>query len=1369
MHIHNITLYMLIFMLILIPSVPVDAASAECMFYDDFENGDAFWDYGSYRTMRIIDGKMSSDVYEGVCSVNLRGETTKWDDFVMDTVFETDKNDGWFGIYIRSGTESAIQLIIHKNGFYTIPSPVSGGNCAYSFETGKQYLMRISAVDKIVNVQIKAADEAQFACQWTGTYNTCNAGKIGFGSYLTKSKIDSVKITQTVTEPVYLNNKFIEILQDSAMQITPITTTGVDSIGYSCSGDTFTVDNNGNVSAASYGNGYGVLTVTAVTGSITYTAKCDLARKVPVTFMGTDKFYKMTVGETKNIKVYINPENATNKDLIWQVDNPEAIELVGDTEASIGIRALKPAKNVRVIAKSKDNPQITYKEYITVEGKPSQIKVQKFEPNGKVREIPYGMFGVSMAIPLNNATTREELIEYDVRHFPYMRDMKIQQLRMCFENYDCTIGNIAGSGKNFKYSVADIFSNANALDIPINISLNEYYDSAEKIITLANEIKKVTDKEICFGIWEECYDGRMINYSGWNVITAKDYTDFLKEIYPKIKAAFPDGSVKVGATVIDYPSYLTFGNGVGTSMISTWNHRIAEAKDYYDAVVIHHYSGTDSTTKGMMEGYAVSAAELSEGITTQTKMFEGKEFWMNEWGDLPTQVFFENLQSTQARNQYMKSLGSAIGYLQRQLEMTENEAVKMSAYHVYRDSMGFGILQEVGDKIYKMPSYYMFSMIGDVFEKNSHIYSLDFSHDEDLYYMTDTSRMHRATKGTYMVETSLMNGWAFGDENNIKEAVFANSSEYSVKAYIPGYALKKTMTYGNGENPLPDLAVNSNDKMTDLPSDIPLPEFYENQEYENYLIVPPYGICRATVSKTEPVWTTAFEDDFSSGSLDKWSTPGEFENIDGKMAVNVFNNTIMPKTAPASENISVSFDLQNYIHNFYVKFYDADNPSDCFFVTANDKLLWDITQVWDGKHNEPEYWHGFGRGISSSGTKSIKYEIKDGVLTQYMKDDDGTDFSSEHITGFYSYEIPGHYIKKYKKYSVGFYCIGEQSTVEGYNKAKAAIDNVVIQVPEEPNIQGTQKIIPVYKTVFEDDFSSGKLKWTGSTDQCTVTDSGILSISGYNCKIIPDAVISSETLEVEYDTFGNPKFMLLEFYNTENPSDFFRVMCNDENQYNTAQVTNFKDIWHNFGAGIETDKWQTIKFRINDGLIEMYVKDSSMSKFVEREHRVGTLYSSLWYNEKDENVSLLKKGVKYGVKIYMYKYNQDSGDLLIDNFKIRAVPTTVSKSAYSGDIKLFDINDIKIETKTDSGYELTAEPVYGTKNKFTLKAQGDNICGKAIVSIYDGNKLINVALSDISTVTETEIYIPQEIKNPKLQLMLWESLQSCNPIGKIIN
>lgn len=1350
--------------------------TAESVFYDDFENGYAFWNCGTDKSMRIVDGNLINDTKDVTTNATLLGETTKLDSFVLETVFSSKGNSGWFGVAVNG-----VQFYIENWRVYTTKSPTSADTSiygwpgiGYTFNDDTKYLFRVEVSGNAFMIKFKPETDANFAKQWTGTFDNVAPAAIKLISSNRDVKIDSVKLIESASDKVlYFPDKFVAIDAGTSNKQVPAYQSGFTpaSVTYSSSSDAFTVADDGTVTAQAAGTGSGdagVITATATDSEgVTYTAKYDVVRTYPIKSLmsGNTGFSKMTVGDTRELKVTYSPANATNRELIWTTDNPDAIEIIGDTEGSRGIRAIAPAKNVRICAAAKDNPKVKFERYVTVEGRPSEIKVQEFTPDSN-REIPSGMFGLS---DIHSFADVDKVKEYQETNLQNWKDLKLQQFRGSIDDINLETGKVIGSGVEF--DIAEILATAIELDVPVNFSLESGFNSAEKIIKLADVIKATGyDKEICFGIWEECYDGQR------GVSSASQYTDFLKQIYPKVKEKHPD--VKIGATIIDYPSYQGFGNGVGsseTNMTPTWNHDIAAASDYYDAVVVHHYSGgAVTTTKGIMEGFSIDSRALADGLKIQAEQFPNEEFWINEWGDLPQSLIFKNeIRSDKARNQYMKSLGNALGYLQRILDMTLDEKVTMSAYHAYNDAQGFGTVQNNGET--KFPSYYMFAMVGDLFENNSHIYSMAHSADDDLHYRQDMSKIRKVTVESYFIDVSLVNGWAFGDETTIKEAVFENTSEYPVKVYIPGCRIKKTMSYGDGTNPLPDLAVNANKSHNDAPSVIPEPVYYTDEEFSDYILMEPYSVIRVD---TEPAsidyqWVTEFEDDFS-GDLSGWTVGSGFKQENEAMKLSGHGSYLTPDMTAASD-IAFEFDMTGGVDFGNFVDFVGKNSSNTFRVSlpntdfAKSNLAignTDLTTTKPVTGNLP------GGTAGQLKKNSVKLVLEDGNLTLYIKSESDSDYVKIYTFSQKDATV-AKLINPNEEYKVRFY------QVNGTNSDVCpVIDNVKIQVykavvpdsGESSGIEGTPEIAPYYETVFEDDFSGVLSKWTHTIDlidalrgeSVSVTD-GTLKLKANDDYVTPTVDVSSEALEIEYDVKGDSYGMLLHFYNAEDENDYFQVRCAEGVAQAYDSTGNFSHTFSSTTGVVNDEIWRTVKFVLNDGLLDVYVKNQSEPEFIEREHRKGRPYSSVWYDSDDTNVSFMKKGVKYGVKIFLF----NNREFYLDNFKIRAVKTDRSETATKDGVEVYTVDDLEIKVKTDNGYELTSMPIKGATNRFSLKStvlSGQTISGKLMLALFDGNRFYDVISEDMATETEVEMDIPLALENPSVKLMIWDDLNNIEPM-----
>lgn len=1160
-----------------IPSYADRADQNFQVFYDDFEDGAACWKGGSSE-MRIIDGCLTTDAVRAFCSSQLQGVgTKKYGNFTMITDFTLTENTGWFGIYIRGGTDSQVHFVIGQNGFYTLPvSKLSPTNLSYKFEDGVKYTIRITADGKNVTADVKRASSADYEKSWSGEFESAEAGTFSFASYLCKAAVDSVKISEAVNSPVYYSKKTVKIPAGQSVMTAFENTSGMtpSSVSYTCTGDNFTVSSDGTVTASEEsGSDYGSVTAKVNINGTSYEASYDVIRTYPVTALtGGDRYYEMTVGDTKNILVGITPSNASNNELIWETSNPEAVELVGDTVLSRGVKAIAPAKNVRITAKSKEDNSIVYNEYITVKGKNTEVKVQKFESDGVKKKIPAHMFGLTVNQEMSmmkSGSTKEKINEYVDSQMSNIREMKVQQFRKFFDGYDFENGKYY-NGSDVGYYMEDVYRAANELGIPINITLDYYYDSVDKIMSLIKTIKTaVPNTEICLGVFEEAYDGRMKDYEPLTIAKASDYTDFLEELYPRVKAEYPD--VKIGATVIGYDSDRVYSKS-NSELLGKWNSTVLAHPDCYDAIVIHQYSGsttnstTAKTTKSVMEDFAIDSVAFKTGLNISNKQFINKEIWINEFGDLPMQLLWnDSSESRAARNQYMKSLGNAMSYMQRYFDWASIDNVTMAAYFLYNDSAGFGCVERPSNAssendVQKLPSYYTLSVVGDVFDKNTHIYPLVTDTDDtDLFYK------HTVNPGDdWKVDVSRINAWAFGDGSDMKEAVFVNNSEYEIKVYVPGYLMKKRMQYGDGENPVPELAVNTGDKYTDAAKYIPLPEYYdEDGETESYISMKPYSMLRADL----------------------------IEDVNSQQVIPKSKAEIVPHL---TEVFSDDFE--------------------------------DGLGLWNNENN---------------------------------------------------WEIDG-----------------------------------------------------------------GKLKLTGS---------------GWNTVLEPINNIASEALTVEYDVYGYSEDMYIQFYNVDNPKDRFYVrVMPAKGGMTSSEVIDLGGNYHKFGQQADTrDKWQTIKFELNDGYIYTYVKDSTEPEFVESLHKKGRPYSSEWQDEDGNNVSLLKKGVKYAVKIYDYIQKTSDHTILIDNFKIKAADTALNIESVDS---AFTLKSLDIYVKTDSGYELSDRPVAGAVNKFIPHFEGNvNSDDYIIAAFYSGDELIDAAVAEYNDGVVECTSAESEKEATALKFMIWKN------------
>ena len=217
--------------------------------------------------------------------------------------------------------------------------------------------------------------------------------------------------------------------------------------------------------------------------------------------------------------------------------------------------------------------------------------------------------------------------------------------------------------------------------------------------------------------------------------------------------------------------------------LATWNDGLLAIEDYYDAVVIHRYSGNNSwakeSTTEIMDNFYNMMISDSKDIMDIEEHFADKEIWVTEFGDLPkifsfpqsygyyytndSKYFGVQSESERARLQYGKSVGNAVGYATRLMNFLNNENVTMASYHFFDDSQCFGVIQEN----IKLPNWYMFDKMGDVLEESTHYYKLNASADNKV------------------------TAYGFGNDNEVRRVVFSNLSNQSASVSLDKYNSKK--------------------------------------------------------------------------------------------------------------------------------------------------------------------------------------------------------------------------------------------------------------------------------------------------------------------------------------------------------------------------------------------------------------------------------------------------------------------------------------------------------------------------------------------------------------------------------------------------
>lgn len=797
------------------------------VLHDDFKTDDLFWDTTkSDDPMRIVDGVFVSDNGRTKCYAATKGR--QWDNFCADINFSLLTNelgnfsDGYVKFSVRDDDKSSLSFAVNTTGIKTEYNGVKKNDISYSFNRNERYDIKIMAQSDTVTLYVKPQSDSEYICLKNYKYDGNTAGKIKIETYHEKAAIYDFKVSDLNKRDFYFADSVVRIKTGLSRVIEPINRTDkeIKSISWSSS-------NPGCVSAdestgmITGGMLSGVSTITAlITASddSTYTASYDVVKGIPLrSFSFAKERVTLRVGETMNVRIDPTPSDVSNTQFAWTTDSPENIEFIGDTELSRGIRALSPKTGITVTATSAEDG-ISDSFTIDVVEPGSEPLNREFElGTAATREIPRYFWGVGSPV----GGTRNNLLAY-------MQQIKPMSIRTCTTGLE----------------IGDMYYMADQMKVPLFFATSMDDTAAQSIELIRAAKEHAGDKTVFVEIMNEPYDENAAE----KVPTVQGYMNIVKEIYGAIKPQYGDG-VKIGVSLLPYqydkPARAAYelSGGKRSVRYGTWNTYIRDNSEFYDAVILHSYSSASmnmTTTNDLMESFSESCALEETALDLYREEFKGKDFWFTEYGDLPGFLLDGPNTSLKSRLQYMKSVGNAVGYVQKLLTLLQNNEVTMAAHHAFCDSQGFGI---IGADKAKLPNFYVYEKMGDIFDKYSHLYSLTSKSAENDEFLYSKDRTYAN------LNIQRLSGWAFGDEHGAKEAVFVNTSPYPVNVSVPSKFLKKKWNYGassyGGNNPLPDFAVDGA-YWTATPDNIPLVDEYDGGYYDT-LEVPAYSVVAADI------------------------------------------------------------------------------------------------------------------------------------------------------------------------------------------------------------------------------------------------------------------------------------------------------------------------------------------------------------------------------------------------------------------------------------------------------------------------------------------------------------------------------------------
>ena len=164
----------------------------------------------------------------------------------------------------------------------------------------------------------------------------------------------TIKVVSPIpTSGVELDEEEIELAINEDIQleatILPENAANKEVTWQSSNEEVVTVDQEGNVKGVS--NGEATITVTTVEGS--HKATCEVTVHTPIREVQLGYDWKIPLGYSKLLTADVYPKNASNKELIWEIDDEEIATIVNN-EKVLGIKKGKTT----ITVKSKENPGI---------------------------------------------------------------------------------------------------------------------------------------------------------------------------------------------------------------------------------------------------------------------------------------------------------------------------------------------------------------------------------------------------------------------------------------------------------------------------------------------------------------------------------------------------------------------------------------------------------------------------------------------------------------------------------------------------------------------------------------------------------------------------------------------------------------------------------------------------------------------------------------------------------------------------------------------------------------------------------------------------------------------------------------------------
>ena len=310
---------------------------------------------------------------------------------------------------------------------------------------------------------------------------------------------------QPITEiTLDTTSKYLELNEEYTLNVTTLPVESLDHtvIFESSNSEVASVDENGKITAKSIGEA--VITATATNGGVSAQCKITVIEEyIVLENIGMKSELELCVGSRETLSVTYNPENATNKEILWS-SSDEAIATVDENGL---ITALKEGS--AVITATADN-NITKTCNVTVEKSGTLLLTD--EKAEFTTDFGKSVQGNLKTYIINN--TGSEEITFELLTGPVNGTLELKSDGTF--NY-LPKGNYDVSEK--EHFVVIVTAGTETVLLEVEISVNEVKDSMEKLLTEDTTLF-ITRDELA-SIKEEIKDSTSARYKIWN-----DYRSF---------------------------------------------------------------------------------------------------------------------------------------------------------------------------------------------------------------------------------------------------------------------------------------------------------------------------------------------------------------------------------------------------------------------------------------------------------------------------------------------------------------------------------------------------------------------------------------------------------------------------------------------------------------------------------------------------------------------------------------------------------------------------------------------------------------------------------------------------------------------------